>query len=320
MRERRADELLLSLLSKIPTPLLLLGDREGIVEAKLRAQGQELKSWCRWRSRSLNPPEGPFEMVLLRLPKERASLKMLLQMAQSTLSPSGRLWVYGHNDEGIRSTKSSLKDRFLEFQTVETRWHCRVWEARHPLPHIWKPEALFQAQTLQLPGDETPRPWYSAPGLFAKGRLDPATALLLETPAPRGSRFLDFGCGTGPIGAWLKQRRSEAEVLMMEADLLALEAARRNLPELQALRTQGPKEIPGRFNAIWSNPPLHRGKAEDYGVLKALIDEAPKHLRSGGELRLVVQGRVPLKPWLEERFKRVEKIKQNSRFGVWRAN
>ena len=68
-----------------------------------------------------------------------------------------------------------------------------------------------------------------------------------------------------------------------------------------------------------SNPPIHRGKGEDYDVLAALIAQAPKHLRRGGRLELVVQRQVPVRPWLEAAFKHINRVAETPRFHVWSA-
>ena len=47
----------------------------------------------------------------------------------------------------------------------------------------------------------------SAPGVFSRGHLDHATAVLLREldPPPMG-QFLDLGCGYGPIGIAIANR------------------------------------------------------------------------------------------------------------------
>jgi 16S rRNA (guanine1207-N2)-methyltransferase len=85
-----------------------------------------------------------------------------------------------------------------------------------------------------------PRPWRTYPGLFARGGLDVMTAALLASlplpPARSGrrgrkrARLLDFACGSGAVGASLQQRAPGACVHLLDADAVALDAARRNVP------------------------------------------------------------------------------------------
>jgi 16S rRNA (guanine1207-N2)-methyltransferase len=74
-----------------------------------------------------------------------------------------------------------------------------------------------------------------------------------------------------------------------------------------------------RYDAILSNPPLHKGVAEDHALLEQLIAEAPGHLAPHGVLQIVVQRRVPLDRLLAARFANVAVPVENGRFRVWRA-
>ena len=73
--------------------------------------------------------------------------------------------------------------------------------------------------------------------------------------------------------------RAPAIVLdLLDNDSVALEAARENVPGARlvlgaALADTGA----ARYEAILSNPPLHKGFAEDHARLEQLIVEAPAH-------------------------------------------
>ena len=56
------------------------------------------------------------------------------------------------------------------------------------------------------------------------------------------------------------------------------------------------------YAAILSNPPLHKGIAEDHALLEQLIADAPAHLAPGGCLQIVVQRRIPLDRLLAKHF------------------
>ncbi|MCB9530008.1 MAG: methyltransferase [Myxococcales bacterium] len=160
--------------------------------------------------------------------------------------------------------------------------------------------------------------------MFAAGRLDEATAVLLGTMAPvaAGARVLDYGCGAGVIGAAIRQRAPDARLHLLDADAVAVAAARENVPGAAVYVSDGFGATPGRLivDRIVSNPPIHRGKREDYSALVALIEEAPRHLARGGALELVVQRRLTVKPWIDAVFARVEPLFLDGRWQVWRAS
>ncbi|RZI39314.1 hypothetical protein EGT07_29610, partial [Herbaspirillum sp. HC18] len=103
-------------------------------------------------------------------------------------------------------------------------------------------------------------------------------------------------------------------------DSVALLAAAENVPGARTiLGTALPAAGPVRYDAILSNPPLHSGLAEDHRALERLIAEAPKFLKAGGLLQMVVQRRVPLDARLKERLADPAVVAETGSFRVWRA-
>ena len=98
-----------------------------------------------------------------------------------------------------------------------------------------------------------------------------------------------------------------------------MDTARHNVPDADVLLCDGLPPDTGRYRAIVSNPPLHRGKDTEPGPLRRLIDEAPRRLGRSGELWITTQGAVPLRDRLEQRFPKVQLVHKDRRFTVWRA-
>ena len=107
---------------------------------------------------------------------------------------------------------------------------------------------------------------------------------------------------------------------MLDNDAVALAAARENVPEARAVLGARIADAGGsRYAAILSNPPLHRGIAEDHALLHQLIADAPKALAPGGLLQIVVQRRIPLDKLLAQHFADVTIAAETGSFRVWRA-
>ena len=73
-----------------------------------------------------------------------------------------------------------------------------------------------------------------------------------------------------------------------------------------------------RVDRIFSNPPIHRGKSEDYRILRSLIEFAPQVLAPMGELWIVVQRQVPAQKLFETGWS-LSLVAEDTRFRVWRA-
>lgn len=142
-------------------------------------------------------------------------------------------------------------------------------------------------------------------GVFARGRLDIGTGVLLrEVGPPVGARrVLDLGCGYGVIGLAVAVAVPEAQVTAVDVNERALLLARENAAALgveDRFRAATPDAVPvEEYDEIWSNPPIRIGKE----ALHALLLRWLPALRPGGRAVMVVGknlGADSLATWLTE--------------------
>jgi 16S rRNA (guanine1207-N2)-methyltransferase len=308
---------------------LLLAYQDGRVPGQLRRRGLQCDVWNRRIVRNGDtaaplPPVGPFDAVLLRLPKSKPEQDMAVRVLAGRLVVGGRLIVYGGNDEGIKPMAARLSEHFATVLLRAARGHGRILDASSLRDTSIATEDLSawaQVSHIQIAG--AARAWRSYPGLFADGALDAATALMLgHLPAVKSNAsVLDYGCGTGVIAAAVLEKEPAAKITLLDNDTLALLAAQFNTGATDAilgvsLGAAGAR----RFDLIASNPPIHVGVREDHAALNALIADAPTHLNKGGAMLLVVQRRVMLQQLLAAHFATVEIVAEDTRFRVWRAS
>jgi 16S rRNA (guanine1207-N2)-methyltransferase len=306
-------------------PVLVMGELRSEVLESLSAMGFEVAEWHRRafgvRRATPWPPEGPFGAVVLRMPRAKEELEMGLHGAAGALVSGGTCLVYGAKDEGIASAPKRLERLFGGVVTVGVGGHCRVLKAlrRDDLPgHRGTLDAWRQVGRLDYGG--AGRDWVSYPGVFAHGHLDPGTRLLLDAlPAlPAGGRVLDYGCGSGVVGSVLADRYPQVRLDLLDVDAVALEAARENVPGARLLQGDGlPPGDGDAFDAIVSNPPFHRGKAEEPEMITRLVQEAPAILGPRGVLVLVAQRRIRLEEAFGRAFRRVQVTAEGGGFRVW---
>ncbi|TNE40129.1 MAG: class I SAM-dependent methyltransferase [Alphaproteobacteria bacterium] len=321
-RDKRLSDVMLDYLADAPppSPCLIMNDTSGRLEGALEAS----RVWNRRAGQKAAPtpwPEGgPYASVLLRLPKSKSELTLSLAMAHAVLAEGGKLFLYGSNDEGIKSAAGNLEPYFDRPVTELTKGKGRIIRAaptKEPKTTLadWRQEVVMEtpAGTFTLA---------SYPGLFAHGRLDTGTATLLNhLPKTEGPlSVLDYGCGTGIIARAVLAQNPEARLTLFDNDVLALEAAKENVPgATYVLGSELGDLASTQFDLILSNPPFHVGKDQDFSALEDLCLNASKRLTKGGRLRMVVQRTAPVARWLEESFSSAGIVAENKSFRIWEA-
>ena len=337
-RDRAAAELMSGVLRRAGTlgDVLVMLENLPVVATAVDEAGGRARSWHRFaragRSASAWPPSGPFDAATLRLPRAKDELDMAVHAAASVLEVGAHLWVYGANDEGAGSAGRVIETLMGTARTVGSGGRCRVLEVvrkpDRPSPRGTL-DAWRRSMSLEIPGSlefpGAPREWISYPGIFADGGLDAGTCALLEsivtlqrTLQLAGRRVLDFGCGSGVIGAFISALEPTARVDLLDADAVALAAAGENVPGARLIPSDGFDALSlERYDLIVSNPPYHEGKAQSARVVEGLVRGASDHLEFGGSLILVTQRRFPLAALMKSTFETVETVLDAGPHRVW---
>ena len=247
---------------------------------------------------------------------------MGLHAAASALKPGGVILIYGANDEGIQGALGLLSDLCVGAETVAVGGRCRVLKGVLGSEVSGLKSGLEEWERVSsLDYPVLPPRWISYPGIFAHGRLDPGTRLLLDAlpDLPARARVLDYGCGSGVVSYVVGEKGEDVDIHMLDVDSVALEAARKNVPEGRVHLHCGLPAAADPFDAIISNPPFHRGKAEDPEMIVSLIQGAPALLRPKGMLVFVSQRRLSVEVSLRRNFKETSMLAEDSTFRVWKG-
>src|SRR5713226_1392010 len=235
-----------------------------------------------------------------------------LQLAAYALEPGGRLYVQGAKDRGILSLAKHMQTLFGNAETLEIHKGERVICSTVGVDAM--PDAM--ADAIQ---DAINR----VPTLFAGGKLDEGTRLLLDSLEVRVTDVaLDLGCGAGFIGAHIARRATKGQVTMVDASLVAVDAAQHmieqnGLTNAQVLPGDGAQELlEQRFDLVVTNPPFHIGGIQTTEIAERFIREAAQVLRPRGRFYLVANRFLKYEPTMRECLKTVEEGGGNTRFKV----
>jgi 16S rRNA G1207 methylase RsmC len=162
----------------------------------------------------------------------------------------------------------------------------------------------------------------SGSGVFAQGRLDIGTGVLLrEQSPPEGARtVLDLGCGYGVIGLAIAVAVPSCTVTAVDVNERAVLLANENAAALgitDRFTACLPDQVdPGAtYDEIWSNPPIRIGKEALHALLLAWLPR----LAPEGRARLVVGknlGADSLAAWLAEQGYPTAKVASAKGFRV----
>ena len=269
--------------------------------------------------------ENKYEWVVMNLPRQKALLAMMLDCAASLLSATGRLWLAGENRAGIKSADKLLRQHFGRVRKLDNARHCSLYEAEGRLKQVpFEPGDYRQFWKVACASDSISIASY--PGVFAHGRLDAGTALLLDTLAGMQLRgdVLDFACGAGVIGTCIARQHADTRVTLLDSSALALRSCGETLQanHLQAtiIASDGLEELTGEFDLVVSNPPIHAGVKTDPGLGMRLLDSINRHIRTDGRLILVANVHLPYENWLSKHFSGHRKLASNGEFKILMAN
>ncbi|MBS7648136.1 MAG: class I SAM-dependent methyltransferase [Candidatus Bathyarchaeia archaeon] len=135
----------------------------------------------------------------------------------------------------------------------------------------------------------------TATGVFSKKHIDLGTKVLIEHMIlPEKGYVLDVGCGYGAIGIVAAAVNPNLYVVMVDINERAVRLVKRNIKingVSNAEVRRGNLYEPVRemtFDCILSNPPISAGLS----TVETIVTEAPKHMREGAILQMVVKSKI----------------------------
>lgn len=155
--------------------------------------------------------------------------------------------------------------------------------------------------------------------VFSKKGLDFGTRTLLESIDIKNvdGDVLDFGCGYGPIGIYVKSN-TEANVDMIDINERALNLARSNAKinkvDVNIFESNIYSNINKKYDYIITNPPIRVGKK----ILYEILIGAKQYLKETGHLIFVINKDQGAKSTMKdmEKYYNVNLIEKNKGFFI----
>lgn len=272
-------------------------------------------------------PEGPFDLVVMRIPRQLDYLACLLRWVNSILSPGGTL-IAGGMIKHLPSRSAAIFGELVHTREVcPARKKSRVVVAGPGEPTLRDWTSLWQGYGLPSTHYEVA----GMPAVFAREKLDIGSRLLLpviereSASLPSAARVLDLACGNGVLGLRALASNPMLEMIFADVSSQAVASARHNVmtafPDAVASfhHSDGVPGGAGRFDLVLLNPPFHEAGVVGDHIALQLFQQAARHLLPGGRMLMVGNRHLGYHRSLRRYFSQVRQLDADPKFVVFEA-
>jgi 23S rRNA (guanine1835-N2)-methyltransferase len=266
-------------------------------------------------------PQGPFDLVILRLPKNHALLRDQIQRMLPQLAPASVIIIpmmVKYLDNPVYQLLESLLGTLT---TSLARKKSRlIFSAHHATALAKSPKAketFWSIPTLGLFLQH-----FS--GVFSHTKLDPGAQVLLDK-FPQGpyQRVIDLGCGNGIQAIVAAKKWPQCQVIGIDESYMSVASASINAKE-NSVGDQCEFRVndcltgiePQSADLILCNPPFHQERVIGDQIAMRMFAQAAQVLTKEGELWVVGNRHLGYHAKLKRWFGRVEQVGSHPKFVV----
>ncbi len=274
---------------------------------------------------SLQPLNGRFDYVLIKVPKTLAFLEDFLIRLHPFIDADTQVIAAGM----VKSLPSSVWSLFQRL-IGEPRTSLAKKKAR--LIFV-KPDSELQIAAPPYPIyyqlEDTPYTLCNHANVFSRGSLDIGTRFLLKNlpVMPQAKEIIDLGCGNGVVGLILAERHPDATLHFVDESFMAVASAKENFRQAFHNRPDSEFHVSGGLedfaeasaDLIVCNPPFHQHHAVGEHVARGMFRQSQKVLKKGGQLWVIGNRHLGYHSHLKKRFQTTELVASNAKFVIIQA-
>ena len=272
--------------------------------------------------------QGPFDVVLIKVPKTLALLEEQLLRLNGQLAPGAQVIAAGMVKHlphaagellekyiGPMQASLAVKKARLLIATADGR---AMPASPYPTRYVLNEPQLI-GQPLQL---------VNHANVFCREGLDIGTrAFLPLLPTGLGrAKVADLGCGNGVLAIASALRNPEAEYLLVDESYMAVQSAEENWRAALGARAVEVRagdglagQPAGSLDVVLCNPPFHQQQAVGDFLARRMFSQAHQALRPGGELWIVGNRHLGYHATLKRQFREVSQAGATPKFVILRA-
>ena len=251
------------------------------------------------------PNDHDVHRVVIRIPKEKAIVHHLINLAGEHLTPGDSVVLVGGKSEGIKSIAKHAQ-AYLYGGREDQKIGNDLWRIELTRGHsLSQPLNDHNYTTLVAVTTIGEHSLISKPGVYGWKKIDKGSQLLIErlpemlgNPLPLGGiRVLDLGCGSGYLS--LASCSASTDIVATDNNCAALLATQATLNtaglRARVVASNAGDELDSAFDLIVCNPPFHSGFGIDYDLTDRFAKNSAARLTDTGCACFVVNQHVPLK-------------------------
>ena len=236
--------------------------------------------------------EGPIAGAVVFATRAKALSRALVAEACAALPEGAPVVVDGQRVDGIDSLLRACRAAF-DVGEVFSKAHgkCFAFPAA-PAPADWADAPV------EVDG------FVTRAGVFSADGIDPGSALLAAGMGPLAGRVCDLGAGWGFLARAALATPDVTGVALVEAERIALDCARRNVPDPRAEFhwADATRFEAEPFDHVLCNPPFHTSRKADPELGRAFVRAAARLTAPRGRSVFVANRHLPYEATLQEAF------------------
>ncbi|WP_248807015.1 methyltransferase [Pseudomonas sp. MWU13-2100] len=266
---------------------------------------------------------GPFDRVLIRVPKTLALLEEQLIRLQGQLAPGARV-IASAMIKHLPRAAGDLLERYIgpvqaSLAVKKARLLIATSEAREPAISPYPTRYRLDEPAIEL---------LNHANVFCREGLDIGTrAFLPHLPGNLGSaQVADLGCGNGVLAIASALQNPQAQYTLVDESFMAVQSARENwraaLAEREVLIRAGDGlagQAPQSLDVVLCNPPFHQQQVVGDFLAWRMFQQAREALVVGGALYIVGNRHLGYHSKLARLFRGVEQVAATPKFVILKA-